>query len=218
MDFEHGKTFKVFYRYFVYISFFTCILWIYTEANEVVGLLTALGFIWKIDSAIMGLTFLAWANSVGDLVSDISLAKAGKARTAVAACFGTPLLNLLGMFLIKILNSTLVRLFWKWKKVGVGVGCTIGILTVEGKENGVELFVSVKKHFENDWNKIYKKFQLDDLSMGLAGGVAFILVFLLIFLPLADFKVAKEGSSNNCYGKYTTELTHHNDTFIMKVS
>ena len=28
--------------------------------------------------------------------------------------------------------------------------------------------------------------------MGLAGGVAFILVFLLIFLPLADFKVAKE--------------------------
>ena len=82
----------------MYISFFTCILWIYTEANEVVGLLTALGFIWKIDSAIMGLTFLAWATSVGDLVSDISLAKAGKARTAVAACFGTPLLNLLGKF------------------------------------------------------------------------------------------------------------------------
>ena len=96
--FKNGETFKVYYRYFVYISFFTCILWIYTEANEVVGLLTALGFIWKIDSAIMGLTFLAWANSVGDLVSDISLAKAGKARTAVAACFGTPLLNLLGTF------------------------------------------------------------------------------------------------------------------------
>ena len=92
------STSKVYYRYFVYISFFTCILWIYTEANEVVGLLTALGFIWKIESAIMGLTFLAWANSVGDLVSDISLAKAGKARTAVAACFGTPLLNLLGPF------------------------------------------------------------------------------------------------------------------------
>ena len=29
-------------------------------------------------------------------------------------------------------------------KVGVGVGCTIGILTVEGKEDGVELFVSKK--------------------------------------------------------------------------
>ena len=35
--------------------------------------------------------------------------------------------------------------------------------------------------------------------MGLAGGVAFILVFLLIFLPLADFKVAKERSSNNLW-------------------
>ena len=31
--------------------------------------------------------------------------------------------------------------------------------------------------------------------MGLAGGVAFILVFLLFFLPLADFRVAKAGVS-----------------------
>ena len=127
----------------MYISFFTCILWIYTEANEVVGLLTALGFIWKIDSAIMGLTFLAWANSVGDLVSDISLAKAGKARTAVAACFGTPLLNLLGTFFQHSLLF-MCEIIFLTIKVGVGVGCTIGILTVEGKEDGVELFVSVK--------------------------------------------------------------------------
>ena len=86
-----------------------------------VGLLTALGFIWNIPSAIMGLTFLAWANSIGDLVADISLAKVGKAKTAVAACFGAPLLNLL---------------------VGVGLGCLISILTVDGREDGVELFVS----------------------------------------------------------------------------
>ena len=82
--------------------------------------------------------------------------------------------------------------FFQTIKVGVGVGCTIGILTVEGKEDGVELFVSVKKEI---FDIIF--IQLDDLSMGLAGGVAFILVFLLIFLPLADFKVAKERSSNN---------------------
>lgn len=69
----------------------------------------------------MGLTFLAWANSVGDLVADISLAKVGKAKTAVAACFGTPLLNLL---------------------VGLGLGCLIAILTVPGREDGVALFVS----------------------------------------------------------------------------
>ena len=91
------------------------------SANEVVGLLTSLGFIWNIPSSIMGLTFLAWANSVGDLVADISLAKVGKAKTAVAACFGTPLLNLL---------------------VGLGLGCLIAIFTVPGREDGVALFVS----------------------------------------------------------------------------
>ena len=72
----------------------TAMLWIGVEANEIVGLLTALGIFWKIPTAIMGLTFLAWANSIGDLVADISLAKLGKARTAVAACFGSPLLNI----------------------------------------------------------------------------------------------------------------------------
>ena len=83
--------------------------------------MTALGFMWNIPSSIMGLTLLAWANSVGDLVADISLAKVGKAKTAVAACFGAPLLNLL---------------------VGLGLGCLIAILTVPGREDGVSLFVS----------------------------------------------------------------------------
>lgn len=110
-----------YYKHFVYVAFFNCILWIYTEANEVVGLLTALGIMWGVPQAIMGLTFLAWANSVGDLVADISLARIGKAQTAVAACFGTPLLNLL---------------------VGTGIGCTMGILTTPGREDGIHLFVS----------------------------------------------------------------------------
>ena len=65
------------------MGFLSSILWIFVEANEVVGLLTALGVFWKIDSVIMGLTFLAWANSIGDFVADLSLARIGKARTAV---------------------------------------------------------------------------------------------------------------------------------------
>ena len=111
----------IYYRFFVYIAFFNCILWIFAEANEVVGLLTALGIMWGVPQAIMGLTFLAWANSVGDLVADVSLARVGQAQTAIAACFGTPLLNLL---------------------VGTGIGCTIGILTTPGREDGIHLFVS----------------------------------------------------------------------------
>ena len=73
-----------FYDGYVVLGLLTAILWISVEANEVVGLLTALGIFWQIDQAVMGLTFLAWANSVGDLVADISLSKIGKARTAVS--------------------------------------------------------------------------------------------------------------------------------------
>ena len=40
---------------------------------------------WGVEDAIMGLTFLAWANSVGDLVADISLARVGKASIAVSS-------------------------------------------------------------------------------------------------------------------------------------
>jgi len=97
----------VFKNVYIILGMITAMLWIGVEANEIVGLLTALGIFWKIPTAIMGLTFLAWANSIGDLVADISLAKLGKARTAVAACFGSPLLNLL---------------------FGTGIGCLAGIL------------------------------------------------------------------------------------------
>ena len=118
------------------LGMITAMLWIACEANEIVGLLTALGVFWKIPTAIMGLTFLAWANSIGDLVADISLARLGKARTAVAACFGSPLLNIL---------------------FGTGVGCLgeslfcwtfltfcfiVATLTDEAKKDGVPMDVS----------------------------------------------------------------------------
>ena len=73
----------VFYKFFTIVSFLTSVLWIFAEANEIVSILTALGIMWKIDNVVMGLTFLAWANSIGDFVADISLARIGKARTAV---------------------------------------------------------------------------------------------------------------------------------------
>jgi len=99
MIFFFGRNYKdsppSWYSFFTISSFLTCILWIFTLANEVVAVLTTLGIMWNIDSIIMGLTFLAWANSIGDFVADTSLARIGKARTAIAACFGAPLLNLL---------------------------------------------------------------------------------------------------------------------------
>ena len=51
--------------------------------QELVGVLTCLGYFWNINNVVMGLSLLSWANSIGDFVADYSLAKAGRARTAV---------------------------------------------------------------------------------------------------------------------------------------
>ena len=69
----------------------------------------------------------------------------------VAACFGSPLLNLL---------------------VGVGLGCTLAILTVDEHSNGVVL-------------------ELDELSLCLAGGLGIMLVSLLFILPITNFKAGR---------------------------
>merc|ERR1711939_192200 len=45
--------------------------------------------------AILGLTVLAWGNSIGDLVADLSVARAGSPNMAVTACFAGPLFNML---------------------------------------------------------------------------------------------------------------------------
>ena len=42
---------------------------------------------------ILGFTVLAIGNSLGDLVADTAVARAGKPATGVASCFGSPLLN-----------------------------------------------------------------------------------------------------------------------------
>jgi len=77
------------------LGFVMSIIWIYTIANEIVSLLTAFGHMFLINGAILGLTVLSWANSVGDLVSDVAMAKQGYPQMAVSACIGGPCLNML---------------------------------------------------------------------------------------------------------------------------
>ena len=65
---------------FPWIGFFMGILWIFVEANEVVNILTTLGIMWHIPTVIMGLTFLAIANNLGDFIADPTLARQGQSR------------------------------------------------------------------------------------------------------------------------------------------
>ncbi|ETN38356.1 uncharacterized protein HMPREF1541_06391 [Cyphellophora europaea CBS 101466] len=78
-----------------FLGFAVAIGWISTIANEVVGVLKAIGVILDISDAILGLTIFAVGNSLGDLVADITVAKLGYPVMALSACFGGPMLNIL---------------------------------------------------------------------------------------------------------------------------
>ncbi|EDQ90217.1 uncharacterized protein MONBRDRAFT_31967 [Monosiga brevicollis MX1] len=80
---------------FGFIGFLVAVVWIYIVANEIVNLLQALGRMFNISDAILGLTVLAWGNSIGDFVSNLTVAKQGFPRMAVGACFGGPAMNML---------------------------------------------------------------------------------------------------------------------------
>lgn len=62
---------------FCYLGFVIAIAWISTIAEEVVGILKAVGIILGMSEAILGLTVFAVGNSVGDLVADITVARLG---------------------------------------------------------------------------------------------------------------------------------------------
>ena len=76
-----------------YLGFGSAVVWIYLVANEIVSLLKTFGIIFGLSDAILGLTILAWGNSIGDLVADVAIAKQGYPRMGYSACFGGPVRN-----------------------------------------------------------------------------------------------------------------------------
>ncbi|KAM9096740.1 mitochondrial sodium/calcium exchanger protein isoform X2 [Sarcophilus harrisii] len=95
-----------FHWIFAFLGFFVSALWINAAATEVVNVLISLGIIFQLSNTILGLTLLAWGNSIGDVVSDLTLARQGYPRMAYSACFGGIIFNIL---------------------VGVGLGCVLEI-------------------------------------------------------------------------------------------
>ena len=50
---------------FAWLGFAVSIVWIYSIANEIVNLLQVFGIVMKLSDGILGLTLLAWGNSIG---------------------------------------------------------------------------------------------------------------------------------------------------------
>ena len=79
----------------VLAAFVMSVFWISTAAGELLNCLAALGSLLELPSSLLGLTVLAWGNSVGDLVADVAIAKAGQPAMAMAGCFAGPMFNML---------------------------------------------------------------------------------------------------------------------------
>eukprot|EP00814_Leptocylindrus_danicus_P006613 CAMPEP_0116008492 /NCGR_PEP_ID=MMETSP0321-20121206/2889_1 /TAXON_ID=163516 /ORGANISM="Leptocylindrus danicus var. danicus, Strain B650" /LENGTH=796 /DNA_ID=CAMNT_0003477313 /DNA_START=64 /DNA_END=2454 /DNA_ORIENTATION=+ len=76
-------------------GFIVAATWIDSVADQLVGLLGFFGVLLRIPGSILGLTILAWGNSMGDLAADVTMAKKGLANMAITACYAGPIFNML---------------------------------------------------------------------------------------------------------------------------
>ncbi|XP_038008156.1 mitochondrial sodium/calcium exchanger protein [Motacilla alba alba] len=89
---------------FAFLGFLASAMWINAAATELVNILRTLGIVFQLSNTVLGLTLLAWGNSIGDTFSDLTMARQGYPRMAFSACFGGIIFNIL---------------------VGVGLGCLL---------------------------------------------------------------------------------------------
>jgi len=91
------------------MTFGMSIVWMDVAAGELVRTCKALGFAYGLSQSMLGVTVLAWGNSVGDLVANVTMARDGFPSMATAACFGSPLFTLTGGLGVMMTGTVLMR-------------------------------------------------------------------------------------------------------------
>ncbi|KAF7414934.1 hypothetical protein HZH68_003423 [Vespula germanica] len=87
-----------YHNVFAFFGFLIGMLTVHFVAGEIMAVLGCIGFACSISKAMLGITFLAWGNSIGDLISNTTIARQGFSKIGYAACFASPIFNtLLGL-------------------------------------------------------------------------------------------------------------------------
>lgn len=73
-------------------GFILSICWISLISDEIINILHIISIIYQLSEDILGLTIFALGNSIGDFISNYTIAMMGKPIMAFTACFGGPLL------------------------------------------------------------------------------------------------------------------------------
>uniref|UniRef100_A0A8C4HE49 Sodium/calcium exchanger membrane region domain-containing protein n=1 Tax=Dicentrarchus labrax TaxID=13489 RepID=A0A8C4HE49_DICLA len=151
---------------FALLGFVVSAVLISAAASEVVSLLHMLGVVLSLSNTVLGLTLLAWGNSIGDCFSDITIARQGYPRMAISACFGGIIFNMLfGVGLGCLLQMLKTHSFVQFELEGLLTWVLAGSL-------GLSLVLS------------FVIVPLGRFHLGRAYGI-FLLVFYVIFLLIA---------------------------------
>ncbi|KAG7194835.1 uncharacterized protein KQ657_003937 [Scheffersomyces spartinae] len=90
------------------LGFIVSISWISSFATEVIAILKTVSLVYGLSDEVLGVTVFALGNSIGDFVSNITIAKGGSPLMAFGACFGGPLISMcsLGVSALIVLSSS----------------------------------------------------------------------------------------------------------------